>query len=511
MHQCNEIQIVEEAMFASRTIPLLFVTAIASIGCDTEEFEPYAEADTYEVPEQCVQFREQPSEEGLHMVEETQAWSLMNDSVSVGTLYATWRLWADGADNLRFVERVCTSATNLSRWIIAEARVNPPDETELVGQPQHAILDLNWQVTGAWSTVRTACGDETRVSPATLALAARYEIRGDQSRCVDECPLLTATEVSFFAPDGSWELTVSSEGTRVAGEGGEDQALELLRESGLSFTNEGFFAEIDAGNVENTRLFLSAGMNVNTLADYNGDTALIRAVRDSHDDLIVLLIEEGADVNLLNSVLGSSPIHEAINQNDEDCVSLLIKHEADVNIDIGGGWAPLHWAITQVSTPNIHVIRQLIEAGADVNATRSDGTPALVDALLNDQIEVGRLLIENGADVNVSYPSPTDLSATRALLADAIGWERYEFAVILVENGADVTFVDPNGYTLLMNAVIWNSLSLAQLLVENGADPNAQTETGRTAFDIAASNGYVEIEEYLRSQMTAPPQDVSTP
>ena len=51
---------------------------------------------------------------------------------------------------------------------------------------------------------------------------------------------------------------------------------------------------------------------------------------------------------------------------------------------------------------NIELARILIEAGADVNATGSDGTHALPVAILHGQYEFGHFLLAAGADPNAS-------------------------------------------------------------------------------------------------------------
>ena len=54
------------------------------------------------------------------------------------------------------------------------------------------------------------------------------------------------------------------------------------------------------------------------------------------------------------------------------------------------------------SRGNVANIRCLLDAGADVNEPRSDGTTALIRAAHEGHIEAVRLLLEKGADVNAT-------------------------------------------------------------------------------------------------------------
>jgi len=52
------------------------------------------------------------------------------------------------------------------------------------------------------------------------------------------------------------------------------------------------------------------------------------------------------------------------------------------------------------------VVKALLDAGADVNASDRDGKPLLMHAMdLDEYVEVARLLIAAGADVNAAMPN----------------------------------------------------------------------------------------------------------
>jgi ankyrin repeat protein len=132
-------------------------------------------------------------------------------------------------------------------------------------------------------------------------------------------------------------------------------------------------------------LLLRRGASVDAL-DNAGRTALLSFVSSDATDLAVLkeLLTSGADANLLD---GASQLHAldhvAIHGRPE-IAELLIAFGADVNAkDNLYGDTPLHYAIAfcmEVCISNLEVARALIEGGADVNATNSDGQTPLTYA-----------------------------------------------------------------------------------------------------------------------------------
>ncbi|WP_409152637.1 ankyrin repeat domain-containing protein [Fretibacterium fastidiosum] len=96
-------------------------------------------------------------------------------------------------------------------------------------------------------------------------------------------------------------------------------------------------------------------------------------------------------------------------------------------------------------------VRQLIQAGADVNAKNEYGWTPLMIAAIENTPEVLKVLIEAGADVNAK---------------------------------------DRNGLTPLMHAAGHNTNpEVLKVLLEAGADAKAKNNEGKTALDCARWNG----------------------
>ena len=80
---------------------------------------------------------------------------------------------------------------------------------------------------------------------------------------------------------------------------------------------------------------------------------------------------------------------------------------------------------------HLEVVRLLLEARADKNAARQDGTTALMAAAVNGHLEVVRLLLEAGADKNAASQDGT----TALMAATARG--HLEVVRLLLEAGDD--------------------------------------------------------------------------
>ncbi|MGI9388739.1 MAG: ankyrin repeat domain-containing protein [Boseongicola sp.] len=128
-------------------------------------------------------------------------------------------------------------------------------------------------------------------------------------------------------------------------------------------------------------------------------------------------------------------------------------------------------------------IRELLDAGADVNELDPNGTP-LAWAMFGGQVAAAMLLLENGADPNQQVAGPTALEAAARL-------GHLELMTMMLVAGAD-----PNAYDNLspLGATAKrNDIQLAELLIENGADPNGRISQGLTPLHIAAEVGGIEM------------------
>jgi serine/threonine-protein phosphatase 6 regulatory ankyrin repeat subunit B len=105
-----------------------------------------------------------------------------------------------------------------------------------------------------------------------------------------------------------------------------------------------------------------------------------------------------ADPNInVRDYQGQTALLRAVNAGQNDEVRRIIDSGADVNIGTEEGVTPL---INAAGMGNLEVVRLLIEKGADVNKATKSNYTALMSASLNGHYEIVQLLLDSGADPN---------------------------------------------------------------------------------------------------------------
>jgi ankyrin repeat protein len=156
-------------------------------------------------------------------------------------------------------------------------------------------------------------------------------------------------------------------------------------------------------------------------------------------------------------------LHQAAYDGDSERVRACLQAGADPNAYDESGYCPLHWVAFKalVGWSPMEVVRLLLEAGADVDATTQDagGNTALVLSCQAGSEPVARALVAAGADVNAVCGNTTPLIAAAMSGAEAV----------------------------------------VRLLLGHGADATAKGAFGMTALEWAGSNGFDGVIEAFHS------------
>lgn len=217
-----------------------------------------------------------------------------------------------------------------------------------------------------------------------------------------------------------------------------------------------------------------------------GFTPLYLAVCNSHEDVVILLIESGAseycDINKW------MVLHHASHRGWLGIVESLVKRGSDVDAETSDGETPLLLAAKQ---SRFDVVQFLMESGANVEACDQEKWTVLHHASDRGHLQTVKFLLNRGHDLNVK----TSLGFTALLLA-ANNLHR-DIVDLLVKYRANVECCDRNKWALIHHASHNKWVDLVKSLVDKGCDVNAKTATGDTPLYIACLVKEMEIIKIL--------------
>ena len=136
-------------------------------------------------------------------------------------------------------------------------------------------------------------------------------------------------------------------------------------------------------------------------------------------------------------------------------------------------------------------VRNLLDAGANIDTTGSFGETALMMAALEGHEEIVRLLIERGANTDL-----TDEDGDGALIY-AVLYGNVNTSVALLEHGADVNFISTDGFKPIHFAVRSRSIPLIDTLLSFGAEIDAAADDGTQPLHEAIDTGDPGLMNHL--------------
>ena len=152
------------------------------------------------------------------------------------------------------------------------------------------------------------------------------------------------------------------------------------------------------------------------------------------------------------------------------------------------GMTALHWAVHRDDTATA---KQLVEAGAIVNAANRYGITPLSLACQNGNDEIVHLLLEKGADPH------TTLKGGETALMTAARTGRPDCVKALLASGAKVDAKETNGQTAIMWAAAEGHAGVIELLIDAGADFRTPLASGFTPLLFAIRAGHAAAVRVL--------------
>ena len=236
--------------------------------------------------------------------------------------------------------------------------------------------------------------------------------------------------------------------------------------------------------------------------EYHTTTPLFEAARNSHTDILSLLLDKGAKPNIPDEY-GDTPLKAAAGKGNKEAVKLLIDSGADPNMFDDRKCTALHDAARMGYN---NVIKMLLDIGADPNISNEEEETPLHDAAEKGHIDTVQLLLNTGADPNITNQygeTPLDMALDKEhnnvedlLLENGARpnkkyYEQKLFMAIRKGNvkevkrhllrGVDINFGQSEP---LREAVRAGHKNIVVLLLSNGANPNNHID-----------HGYVGMEE----------------
>ena len=166
---------------------------------------------------------------------------------------------------------------------------------------------------------------------------------------------------------------------------------------------------------------------------------------------------------------------------------VLIDAGADLQTKNEVGTSPLHYACASGA---LDIVKMLVEAGAGVHATDSQGDPCLTIAAYYGHTETVRYLV-GLPEVDVNQQDPEDCTVLHHAKGHA------NVAQVLLDAGADIEMKNRNGYSPLHYACASGACEVVKMLVEAGAGVRVTSNRGETCLTLAAYHGRTETVRYL--------------
>ncbi len=274
--------------------------------------------------------------------------------------------------------------------------------------------------------------------------------------------------------------------------------LRPLRDSDLP-------AAASFGDLDALERLLALGLPLES-EDAHGATALIRAAGCGHTALVVRLLELGADTTHV-AHSGTHCLAAAVSAKREAVVRTLLSNGIAADTRMAGGGTALTVAAV---LGELRTAEALLEAGADANATDDRGTAPLhaVAQYAFDRgdaataQELFGLLFKNGAHLDARNHAGQDpllvLLGARAQPGSPCDGEGLrQLTEWLLERGAKLDAQDQRGVGVLHACALHGLFGCARLLKAHGASLDLLDGFGRSAADVAALLGYVDVAAEL--------------
>jgi ankyrin repeat protein len=192
---------------------------------------------------------------------------------------------------------------------------------------------------------------------------------------------------------------------------------------------------------------------------------------------------------------GLTPLHYAARENHVEAARLLVKAGANINAREANDITPLLMAI---SNNGVATAEYLLANGGDVNAQDWYGRSPLWEAVNVRNLYVHNVTLKNGIDREPVLALVKELLAAGADV-NARTKETPPFRNYLLGVTGSLEWVDFTGQTPFLTASLAGDVTAMKLLLEHGADPHIDTFQGTSPLMAAAGVNWVVAQTWTES------------
>lgn len=186
---------------------------------------------------------------------------------------------------------------------------------------------------------------------------------------------------------------------------------------------------------------------------------------------------------------GTTPLHWAAQENDLASANQLLQAGAEVDASNDYGVSPLYLACTNRSS---EMVGLLLAAGANPNAALWNRETVLMNCARTGATGAVKDLLKHGAD-----PNAREEKKNQTAIMWAAAGAHGKVTELLLEHGADVDAQSSGGFTPLLYAARSGDIVSARALLDSGADPNEATAAHGNSLVIAAASTHEALALWL--------------
>jgi ankyrin repeat protein len=352
--------------------------------------------------------------------------------------------------------------------------------TALMRAAEHGQVEAARTLLAAGSDANATVSDRDSIWYGCNALISAAEGGAAQ---LAELLIKAGATPNCEAADGTTPLSIAVEQRSAP-------MVELLLKAGAPLGKDILVSSVWNSTSEVSLLLIEAGANVNARSDL-GQSVLHGVAEKGQLEVLRALVKSKAKLNVRTN--GDTPLLAAILNSHEECAIELIRAGADSSLT---GMSRRNALMNASFLGQTEVVRALLEAGANANAKDKSGKTALMLANEKEHREIVELLRAGGSD-DSGYQVQEYIRA--ALNGDVEGVRQ------LLDAGVDVNATYQNGAKALTSAIMKGHTEVVRLLISRKVNVNTVVSGNllegfsikADALSVAAEEGHVEMVRLL--------------